>query len=253
MKIQRLRVTFTRGDDMKYITHLDMMRFWERALRRAEIPVFYSEGFSPHPQIALASPLAVGTTSDCELLDIFLERRITPRAFIDAITPQLPPAITVTGAREAGLTLPSLQAEVRAAEYEVDAPLPVGHNIDASIHDLLAAESIPWEHKREDEIKQYDLRPLILELEVISPKAPSNHVAQPPLGESPGRLAVIDKSTLVRLRMLLRNDSTSGSGRPEQVALALGLGAPLRIHRTRLVLAARSPAREAIRKHGRFA
>ena len=57
----------------------------------------------------------------------------------------------------------------------------------------------------------------------------------------------------VRLRMLLRNDSTTGAGRPEQVALALGLGTPTRIHRTRLVLAERSPAREAYRKAGRYA
>lgn len=56
MKVQRLRITFARGDEMKYITHLDMMRFWERALRRAGLPVAYSEGFSPHPQIAIAAP-----------------------------------------------------------------------------------------------------------------------------------------------------------------------------------------------------
>ena len=71
-KLQRLRVTFTRGEEMKYITHLDLMRFWERALRRAELPVAYSEGFSPHAQIALAAPLPVGTTSDCELMDVFM-------------------------------------------------------------------------------------------------------------------------------------------------------------------------------------
>jgi radical SAM-linked protein len=236
MKVQRLRVTFSRGDDMKYVTHLDMMRFWERALRRAEIPVFYSEGFSPHPQIALASPLAVGTTSDCELLDVFLERRITPRAFIEAIAPQLPPAVRVLDVREAGLTLPSLQAEVRAAEYEVNAPAPDAFDAEAAVRGLLDAETLPWEHKREEEVKSYDLRPLVLELQVLSngSEAPS-------------------PANVVTLRMLLRNDSTTGSGRPEQVALALGLGAPTRIHRTRLLLAERSPARDAIRKHGKFA
>ena len=230
MKIQRLRVTFTRGDEMKYVTHLDMMRFWERALRRAGVPVFYSEGFSPHPQIALAAPLAVGTTSDCELLDVFLEQRITPRAFIDALSPQLPPATTIVSAQEAGLTLPSLQADIRAAEYEVDAPVPDGCDVDAAVHRLLDAESIPWEHKRDEDMKVYDLRPLVQEIGVV------------------GR-----EGTSVRLRMLLCNDSTNGAGRPEQVALALGLALPTRIHRTRLVLADRSPARDAIRKQGRYA
>jgi radical SAM-linked protein len=230
MKTQRLRVTFTRGDDMKYVTHLDMMRFWERALRRAAIPVTYSEGFSPHPQIALAAPLAVGVTSDCELMDVFLEERMTPRSFIETLSPQVPPAITITAARETGLALPSLQADVRAAEYEVDAPVPDGVDVAAAITTMLAAESLPWQHKRDEETKSYDLRPLIIELEVAS-----------------------REDDLVRLRMLLRNDSTLGAGRPEQVALALGLGAPTRIHRTRLILAERSPAREAYRKAGRYA
>jgi len=215
---------------MKYVTHLDMMRFWERALRRAEIPVTYSEGFSPHPQIQLASPLAVGTTSDCELMDVFLEERMTPRAFIDAVSPQVPPAIAITAAREVGMALPSLQADVRAAEYEVDAPVPDGVDVDAGISAMLAAESMPWQHKREEEVKSYDLRPLVMEVDVVE------------RGDSS-----------VRLRMLLRNDSTLGAGRPEQVALALGLGTPTRIHRTRLVLAERSPAREAYRKAGRYA
>jgi radical SAM-linked protein len=235
MKVQRLRVTFTRGDDMKYVTHLDMMRFWERALRRAAIPVTYSEGFSPHPQIALAAPLAVGTTSDCELMDVFLDERMTPRAFIDAVAQQVPPAITVTAARETGLALPSLQADVRAAEYEVDAPVPAGTYVPAAIETMLAAETIPWQHKREDEVKSYDLRPLIIELGIVS------------RGDAPR------DDARVCLRMLLRNDSTTGAGRPEQVALALGLETPARIHRTRLVLAERSPAREAYRKAGRFA
>ena len=230
MKTQRLRVTFTRGEDMKYVTHLDMMRFWERALRRAQVPVTYSEGFSPHPQIALAAPLAVGTTSDCELMDVFLDERMTPRALIEALTQQVPPAITITSARETGLALPSLQAEVRAAEYEVEAPVPDGIDVEEAITELLAAECFPWQHKRDEEMKSYDLRPLIIELELVSRDADS-----------------------VRLRMLLRNDSTLGAGRPEQVALALGLGAPTRTHRTKLVLAERSPAREAYRKAGRYA
>jgi radical SAM-linked protein len=230
MKVQRLRVTFTRGEEMKYITHLDMMRFWERALRRAALPVTYSEGFSPHPQIALAAPLAVGVTSDCELMDVFLDERMTPRAFIEALSTQIPPAIAITGAREAGMALPSLQADVRAAEYEVDAPAPAGLDLEAAVRDLLAAESIPWQHRRDEEVKSYDLRPLVIELAVVQRNgAPA------------------------RLRMLLRNDSTTGAGRPEQVALALGLGASTRIHRTRLVLAERSPAREAVRKAGRYA
>jgi radical SAM-linked protein len=227
MKIQRLRVTFSRGDELKYVTHLDMMRFWERALRRASVPVAYSEGFSPHAQIALAAPLAVGTTSDAELMDVFLSERMPPRGFVERVTPQLPPSVRIVRAEEAGLTLPSLQAELRAAEYEVDMQDADPARAEEAVRRFLAAETIPWQHKREDEVRSYDIRPLVFEL-----------ASQPIEGG-------------VRLQMLLRSDS-GGSGRPEQVAAALGLPPPARIHRTRLVLASKSPVREAYRKHGRF-
>jgi radical SAM-linked protein len=227
MKAHRVRVTFTRGEEVKYITHLDVMRFWERALRRAGVPVSYSEGFSPHAQISLAAPLPVGTTSDAELMDVFLSEPMAPRELIGAVTPQLPPAITIRSAEEVGVGLPALQAEVRFAEYEVDVAAQA--DAEASVERFLSAEHVPWEHRREDEVRSYDIRAQVEEIEVERPDAAT-----------------------VRLRMRLKNDNT-GSGRPEQVAAALGCGSPSRIHRTRLVLAGTSPSREAWRKRGRFA
>jgi len=261
MKVQRIRVTFSRGEEMKYITHLDVMRFWERALRRAEVPIAYSEGFSPHAQIALAAPLAVGTTSDAELMDVFMAERMTPRALIGAVAAQLPAGVAIRSAQEVGMALPALQAAVRWAEYLVDVgdgnrdaesettgvatdnrqqtrntvenrPPPI-EDVRAAIDRFLAAESIPWEHKREDEVRSYDIRAMVAELELIA--------------------ADDDReSESLRMRMRLKNDS-SGSGRPEQVVAALGLPPPARIHRTKLILAETSPSREAWRKRGRFA
>lgn len=228
MKVQRVRLTFSRGEEMKYITHLDMMRFWERALRRAELPVAYSEGFSPHAQIAIAAPLAVGTTGEAELMDVFFEEAIAPREAVRRVTPELPPAVRITNAEEVGLTLPSLQAEVRFAAYDVDVTPADGCDAGAAVAAFLAQESIPWEHKREDEVRSYDIRTMVRSLGV----EPLEHG--------------------VRLKMVLRNDN-SGSGRPEQVAAALGLGTPERVHRTGLILAGTSPSREAWRKRGRFA
>lgn len=228
MKAQRLRITFTRGEEMKYITHLDLMRFWERALRRAEIPVAYSEGFSPHPQIALAAPLAVGVTSDAELMDVFLDSVMTPAEFRERVTAELPGAVRIKSVQEAGLALPSLQADVRAAEYIVDVDAPADANAQRAIAELLALETLTWEHKRDDETKTYDLRALIHDIR---------------LEPNEGAL---------RLRMLLRADN-SGAGRPEQVVAALGLPQPQRIHRAKIVLSGASPAREAWRKRGRFA
>ncbi len=229
MKVQRLRVTFARGETMKYITHLDVMRFWERALRRAGLPVAYSEGFSPHAQIALAAPLAVGTTSDAELMDVFMAECIAPKTLIQRLAPQLPVGISIVSAEEVGLALPALQADVRFAEYDVDVPPPQPPDVATSaIERFLNAETIPWEHKREDEVKSYDIRAQVESIALVA-----------------------SEGGTVRLRLRLKNDG-SGSGRPEQVIAALGLPPPSRIHRTKLILAGSSPAREAWRKSGRF-
>lgn len=243
MKVQRIRVTFSRGEATKYITHLDVMRFWERALRRAELPVAYSEGFSPHAQIALAAPLPVGTTSDGELMDVFMAERIAPATVVEQISPQLPDGIGIVGAAEVGMALPALQADVRFAEYVVDVAaercdhdvdvrdwkLGAGTDIADAIAQFMAADSIPWEHKREEETKSYDIRTQVDAVDIVA----------------------CDRGG-VQLRMRLKNDS-SGSGRPEQVVAALALPPPTRIHRTKLILAGASPALEAWRKHGRFA
>lgn len=243
MKAQRIRVTFARGEATKYITHLDVMRFWERALRRAELPVAYSEGFSPHAQLALAAPLPVGTTSDAELMDVFMAEVIAPKTLMRQLAPQLPEGITVVSAEEVGMALPALQADVRFAEYDIDIAaarcerevnagdwkVAVGDDVTDTVARFMAAAAIPWEHKREDEVKSYDIRAQIEAIDMIATEGDG-----------------------VRLRLRLKNDS-SGSGRPEQVAAALGLPTPTRIHRTKLILAGGSPAREALRKSGRYA
>ncbi len=229
MKVQRLRVMFTRGEELKYITHLDLMRFWERALRRAGVPVAYSEGFTPHAQISLAAPLPVGTTSEAELMDVFLSERMSPKTFLAEVSKQLTPGIALASAREVARGLPALQAEVRFAEYDADVPGVEREAAQRAAEAFLAKESMPWEHKREDDVRSYDIRTLVQDISVT-----------------------ITEGGGVRLHMRVRSDS-GGSGRPEQIVAALGLPAPVRIHRTKIELAGTSPARAAWRKRGRFA
>lgn len=227
MKVQRLRVTFARGEEVKYITHLDLMRFWERALRRAGIPLAYSQGFSPSPRLALAAPLPVGVTSSGELMDVYLARRVTPQHFIKAVSRQVPPGIAVLEVREVGLGLPSLQSQVRWAEYQVEVLTDrSAEDVERAVEGLLAARSIPWQHQREREVRRYDLRPLVQDVSVET--------------LTDGRCT---------LSMRLRTDSQA-SGRAEQVAAALGFQAPTRIHRRRLILEEVPPAVQSWRRHG---
>jgi radical SAM-linked protein len=212
MRAQRLRVTFSRGNELRYITHLDMMRFWERALRRAEVDIAYSEGFSPHPQISLAAPLSVGVTARAELMDVFLARQSSPTIFLDAIRPQLPPGLAITNVEEIDLGLPSIQSQLCGAAYEVRISEEIdSERLRADIEALLARDTLPWKHVREKDVKSYDLRPLILDLALV-------HGAQ-------GRA----------LQMRLRAGNEA-SGRPDQVMAALGLPPNLMIERTGLIL-----------------
>ena len=218
-KSQRLRLTFARDAAVRYITHLDVMRMWERALKRAALPLAYSEGFTPRPRIALAAPLAVGMTSECELIELITAERVPLGRVGDDVPAELPAGFRLLGVDEVPMGLPSLQSMVRAACYEVD--LPDARDAaawSAAIAEFLARESIPWEHMRGDEVRRYDLRPLVRDIALLQAG---------PAG---------DEAPCARLALDLRNDS-SGSGRPEQVARALGVeGPPTRVHRTRIEL-----------------
>jgi len=216
--MQRLRIRFSRGDETKFISHLDIVRLWERCFRRAHIPLSYSEGFSPHPRISLAAPLSVGITSEAELMDVVVEGRVSPHWFAAAVGQQLPPGMAVRDVLPIAPGIPSLQSQVRFAEYEVDIETEKSAaDVEAAVSRLLALEELPWHHYRDTGRRDYDLRALIDDVWVVGPQ---------------------DGGYTIGMR--LRCDS-SGSGRPEQVAAALGFAEyPRAIRRTRLILNART-------------
>jgi radical SAM-linked protein len=208
--MNRLRVRFRRGDSVKFISHLDMIRLWHRALRRAGIDLAYSEGFNPHPRISLAAPLALGITSDAELMDVFTNRHVSPHSFVALVGRQLPAGVEIIQVCLVAPTVPALQSQVRFAEYTVDVE-GEATDVTVAIASLLAKESLPWQHQRDTGTRSYDLRPLIDDLWLDS-------------WHDGGIIGM-------RLRC-----GSNGSGRPEQVVKALGLGEPGAIHRTKLIL-----------------
>jgi radical SAM-linked protein len=162
-------------------------------------------------------------------MEVFLTRRVALRDFIQSLTAQLTAGIEVLDVVEVGLGLPSLQSEVRWARYRVEGALDgAPEDVGSAVDRFLAADSIPWEHMREREVRRYDIRALVRDL--LVEEAPAGSYA---------------------LAMTLRCDNAA-AGRPEQVVAALGLPEPSTIHRQELVLAGTSPAREAWRRAGRF-
>ena len=212
--MQRLRIRFRRGEELKYISHLDLLRLWHRALNRAGIRLAYSEGFNPHPRMSLAAPLALGVTSEAELMDIILGKWSSPHAFTAAVSRQLPEGIEILQTNNIAVTLPSLQSQVAFSEYRVEvATKKSREEVEEAIDSLLKLEQLPWQHQRDTGPRHYDLRKLIDDIWLSDWNTGSATIG-----------------------MKLRCDS-NGSGRPEQVALALGFEQyPESIHRTTLIL-----------------
>ncbi len=226
--MQRLRFRYRVTAAAAGLGHRDIANAWVAALDGAGMRVARTQGKRPGPRISLAAPLSLGATSDWELADVYLEQAAPLRCIIEAISPLMPPGIEPRAVEEVGPASPSLQSQVRWAEYEVDVPSAglSGDHVCAAIDSFLAKDSVPAEHRREHRVRQYDIRPLVLDI-VLTGEVGNCH-----------RLF---------LRLRAEQDNTA---RADQTLLALGLPAPVRIHRVRIQLDETPPAVAAFRRHG---
>jgi radical SAM-linked protein len=95
----KIEFIFTKKEAMKYISHLDLMRLFMRALRRGRIPIKISEGFNPHPKLSIKRALKLGLESENEEAIIALKQFIAPQDFIEKLQKQLPPGIFIKEAK----------------------------------------------------------------------------------------------------------------------------------------------------------
>jgi radical SAM-linked protein len=207
---QRCRLTFAKCDPMRFTGHLDLHHTWERMLRRAGAPVAHTQGFNPRQRISLGLALPLGFTSECELIDVWLEEPMPPEKLQSDLAGAAPPGLIIRAVRIVDQSEPSLQKQMLAATYEVflhqDAAPP---DLSARVDELLNSPEI----QRQRRGKDYDLRPLVESLETRQPDGAG--------------------ATLL-MRLAARDGAT---GRPEEVLLSLDLD-PLaaRIHRTKIHL-----------------
>jgi radical SAM-linked protein len=213
MNQQRWRVTFVKGPQLKYISHLDLALAWERVLRRAGMPLAYSQGFHPQARLQLASGLPLGYTSTAEILDIILDEPLDPADFVARLRPALPVGLTVTAAEEVDLKTPALQSALRQAEYRVtvETALPAGE-LAGRVATLLAADRLEQQRVRKQRAETFDLRPLVGDVRLET---------------------VADGLAIFWMRLSAGNQ---GNVRPEAVLTALGLGeAYAQVERTKLL------------------
>lgn len=207
----RLRVTFSKQGALRYTGHLDLHHIWERAARRAGLPLAYSQGFHPQPKLNLASALPLGFSSRCEVMDMRLNFEIPLTGLKERIQSAVPSGLHILEVESVDEKLPALQTLVEAAEYEVRLTEPVdAASLEERVSLLLAASSLPRERRG----KPYDMRPLVEEILLTAG----------PDGEAG-----------LHMRLAARAGAT---GRPEEVLEQLSiLPETTRIERTRLVFA----------------
>jgi radical SAM-linked protein len=205
----RARITFSKQGALRYTGHLDLHKLWERAMRRADLPLSYSQGFHPQPKISLASALPLGFSSRGEVLDVRFNEEIPTEEIAARLKDSLPPDIQITNVEIVDEREPALQTQVLSAAYNVDLTEPVdGSDLTRKVEELLASESLPRERRN----KFYDLRPLIETLNVIT--------------EANGKV-------WLQMKLAARDGAT---GRPEEVLTALGIEPEYtRVERTQLI------------------
>ncbi len=157
--VETVRVRFTKTGRAKYISHLDLMRTMTRVLRRAGIPLWYTEGFSKHPYITFAAPLSLGYEGLCEYMDFRLEEAMPMDEIVSRLNENMPEGITVIGAAPAVMKV----GKIAASRWQI--------RLDASAHDavkrVLEQESIEVQKRtKKKTFKTIDIKPAIREAEL---------------------------------------------------------------------------------------
>ena len=207
--MQRFRITYAKYDDLCFTSNLDIHKIWERTLRRAKLPIAYSQGFHPQPKIQLASPLPLGFSSEAEIVDIYFSEEINLNNALEKLQTFSPSGLKILSMEEVSLEGPTLQKLVRSSVYEIlVGEISTPQLLSTKINELTQKDQIIRSRRG----KTYDLRPLIEEISLIT------------TGE------------LVKLELKL-SAKDGATGRPEEVLSELGIDPfSTRIHRQKIII-----------------
>src|SRR5258706_831101 len=211
----RVRITFSKQGALRYTGNLDLHKLWERAARRANLPLSYSQGFHPQPKINLAAALPLGFSSSGEIMDIRLNEDLPLEEISARLKDSLPAGIQIINVESVEDRAPALQTQILSATYEVHLTEPIdGSELTQKVEQIMMSESLPRERRG----KPYDLRPLIEMLSVVT--------------EANGEV-------WLRMTLATREGAT---GRPEETLDVLGISADTaRVERTRLIFVSEVP------------
>jgi len=165
----RVRFRFTKLGKVRFISHRDVARCWERALRRAELPVALTEGFNPRPKVHFGLALPTGAESLGEYLDVDFRdaEAVDVDALATRLTPLLPDGVDVEAAAVIDTSATSLQEAVTSCSWTIEARGLAPGQGRAAVDALLAAAAVPVVRQRKGRDVADDIRPYILHLSLI--------------------------------------------------------------------------------------
>jgi radical SAM-linked protein len=192
--VQRLRVRYAKRGRLRFTSHRDFSRAFERALVRARIPMAYSSGFNPHPRISYAGASPTGAASEAEYLEIGLAEIVDPDALAAQLDAALPEGLDVL---EVVADAPgSLAERLEASRWQIDLPEPVGE-VEAAVAAFLAHDTVNVERMTKKGLRAFDSRAAVLELTVTAYRTLGQEPTEPP-GSS--RLTVVIRHTVPAVR-----------------------------------------------------
>lgn len=156
--LKNVRIIFSKTGRAKYVSHLDLMRTMTRALRRAEIPLWYTEGFNRHPYLTFAAPLSLGYEGERESMDIRLEQEMDYANLVAQLNAVLPEGICAVEANEVQAKVKELVSAVYRIRFDVSA---------TAVRDVLAMTEIPVEKRtKKKTMKTIDIKPFFSNAEM---------------------------------------------------------------------------------------
>lgn len=159
-------IQFGKTGRLRYISHLDLQRFMQRALRRTGLPAAYSQGFNPHALLSFASALGMGVSSEAELMEVRFAEEVPEETVLAAMRAALPPEMPVCRVRVVEDRFPSLMATVYCADYRICLSGASAQKIAAVVPAYLSMDEVMAVRKTKSGEKTVNIRPSTLELRV---------------------------------------------------------------------------------------
>lgn len=163
--VQRLHMQYAKHGRMRFASHRDFQRAFERALRRAQVPVAMSAGFSPHPRISYANSAPTGAASMAEYVEVALTQACDPDGVRDAVSAALPEGFDLV--RVVIATDRELPNRLQASVWQIELPAVLGSDAEQAVKTFLAADEVIVSRMMKDGPRRFDARGAVCSLSVV--------------------------------------------------------------------------------------